>query len=113
MDVLVTNTDYEREAISRAQTIDLGDSNRCKTLAVEDVLLLKLIADRFQDNADVESILATQPKIDWDYMSKWMEEFDLDERLRRIENAAIAAGRVSTKIDRTPSRSKDSSEREL
>ena len=113
LDVIVTTTDYEKEALAKAKTIDLGDSRSCKTLAVEDVLILKLIADRFQDNADVESILATRPELDWDYMSKWIEVFDLEDRLQRIEDAAIEAGRLTEKLPRTQGRTKDSSSWEL
>ena len=63
LDVLVSTTEYENGAISRAQDIDLGVAHACKTLAIEDVLISKLIADRFQDNADVESILVNSTRV--------------------------------------------------
>lgn len=44
-------------------------------LAVEGVVILKLIADRTQDAADVESINVAQPDFDQDYMVRWFEEF--------------------------------------
>ena len=111
LDVLVCTTEYERGAIARARKFELGGDRQCKTLAVEDVLILKLIADRFQDNADVESILATQPELDWEYMSQWLEEFDLEERLQRIEDSALAAGRLPRKIRRETNRGSSTTKR--
>ncbi len=100
VDILVSGTAYETEAITRAQQVALDNDHVYQTLAIEDVLILKLIADRFQDNADVESILATDPDLDWQYMSKWIDEFELSERFQRIENAALARGLLSKKIKR-------------
>ncbi len=70
VDVLVTETDYEAGAIARAHQVSLDEHLAFRTLAVEDVVILKLIADRFQDNADVESIIAAKPDFDWDYMAR-------------------------------------------
>ena len=64
-------------------------------LAVEDVVILKLIADRTQGAADVESIIVAQPDFDRDYMVRWFEEFgalDLAGRFRRRETNAIERG---------------------
>ena len=102
LDVLISQTEYELGALARAHTVSLAADHKCKTLAIEDVLILKLIADRYRGNDDVESILVAQPKLDWNYLSKWLEEFDLDERLRRIEDNAIETGRLANKISRVP-----------
>lgn len=103
LDVLMSVTEYEKGAIARSHQEDLDEDQTYKTLAIEDVLILKLIADRFQDNADVESILATQPALDWDYMTRWIEEFELDERLERIESVAIERGSLTERIKRESS----------
>lgn len=100
LDILVSGTEYETGAIARAQHVRLDSDHTYRTLAVEDVLILKLIANRFQDDADVESILLTNPELDWDYMSRWFEEFGLEQRFERIEDAAIAGGRLTDKISR-------------
>lgn len=100
LDVLVTQTEYELGAIARAKIVSIDETHMCKTLAVEDVVILKLMADRYRDNADVQSILVNQPEFDWDYMAKWIEEFDLGERLKRIEDAAIAEGRLKERVSR-------------
>ena len=101
LDVLISGTEYEVGAIARAKQVVLDDERTYKTLAVEDVLILKLIADRFLDNADVESILVQQPELDWDYMTKWIAEFELEERLKRIEDAALSSRRLTANINRS------------
>ncbi len=111
LDVLVSGTEYETGAIARAHQEDLDEEQTYRTLAIEDVLILKLIADRFQDNADVESILATQPEMDWDYMTNWIEEFDLEERLQRIESIAIERRSLTERIKRESHRSRSTPDR--
>ena len=92
VDVMVSGTDYEAGAVARAHRVGCGERLTFKTLAVEDVVILKLIANRWRDNADVESILVAQPDFNWQYMARWFEEFDLGERFRRIENEAVDQG---------------------
>jgi len=86
LDVMVSGTDYETGAIARADRTNFDERLSFKTLAVEDVVILKLIADRSQDAADVESILATKPDFDREYMTRWFEVFnhlDLGGRYER------------------------------
>ena len=92
VDVMVSGTDYEHGAIARAHQGSYDQHLSFKTLAVEDVVILKLIADRHRDNADVESILVARPQFDRAYMARWFAEFDLDERFERIVKTAMASG---------------------
>ncbi|MCY4128856.1 MAG: hypothetical protein OXG15_06390 [Gammaproteobacteria bacterium] len=66
-DLLVTGTEYDVGAISRAPQVVLDEDHVYKTLAVEDVLIFKIIVDRFQDKEDVESIPVRRPELDWIY----------------------------------------------
>ena len=88
VDLMVSGTDYETGVIARAHQVSHGENLSFKTLAVEDVVILKLIANRWRDHADIESILVAQPDFDREYMARWFEEFDLGERFRRIEATA-------------------------
>ena len=88
VDLMVSGTDYETGAIARAHQVSLDENRSFKTLAVEDVVILKLIANRWRDHADIESILVAQPDFDREYMARWFEEFDLNERFNRIEATA-------------------------
>lgn len=83
MDVIASETDYQRVALGRAKVAMFGDI-ALRALAVEDVLVHKLIADRYKDSADVEDILRTNPVLDEDYLSMWLDEWGLRERYERI-----------------------------
>ena len=95
LDLMVSGTDYETGAIARAHQVDYDERLSFKMLAVEDVVILKLIADRMQDGADIESILVAQPHFDHEYMARWFEEFvhlNLGERFKGIEANAVERG---------------------
>lgn len=96
LDLSVAQTEYEKGAIARSEQVTVEHEYTYKTLAIEDVLILKLVANRLQDDADIESILFTQPTLDWSYMSKWMEVFDLEDRLNRIVDRAVSDGALNT-----------------
>ena len=76
IDLVVSQTEYEIGALARAHLVTV-DNLHFKTLAVEDVVIHKLIANRHRDIADVESILSAKPHFDWVYMSHWFDVFDL------------------------------------
>ena len=86
LDLVIADTEYEVGAINRARQEELEPNLTCKTLAIEDVLITNLMAYRFSNNADVESILFRKPELDWDYLSKWIEEFDLGDRLQQFKS---------------------------
>ena len=83
LDVIASETDYQRTALARAKVTRFGDIP-LRALAVEDVIIHKLIADRYKDEADVHDILRTDPVLDRDYLGKWLDEWGLRERYERI-----------------------------
>ena len=52
--------------------------------APEDVIVLKLIAGRAQDVADIEAILAAKPSLDEAYLEEWVEFWGVRELWRRV-----------------------------
>ena len=48
-------------------------------LTVEDLILLKTLAGRLQDQADLEKIRARQNElgVDWDYVERWKTKMEL------------------------------------
>jgi hypothetical protein len=70
VDVLVAETDYQREALDRA--VD-------GVLSVEDVLIHKLLAWRARDRDDVASILATGRPVDEAYVDRWVAAWGVEE----------------------------------
>ena len=55
-------------------------------LAPEDVVVMKLIAGRAQDVADVEAILAAKAPLDESYVEEWAEVWGVLEAWRRIRS---------------------------
>lgn len=102
LDILVSGTDYEVGAIARAQRAYLDDNHTFRTLAIEDVIILKLFADRYIDRSDILSILMRRPTLDWDYLTKWLKEFELEHRLDEIESSALAKGELTGPIRSQP-----------
>jgi hypothetical protein len=71
-DILIAGTDYQQQAIDRARHEPVDESHTVPVLAIEDVIVHKLIAGRLQDLADVEAILSTHPQMDRDYIDHWV-----------------------------------------
>jgi hypothetical protein len=72
-DLIVAATEYERVAIGRSREEPLGAERPVLVLAPEDVIVLKLVAGRAQDIADIEAILAAKPQLDEAYVESWAE----------------------------------------
>lgn len=90
VDLVVAQTPYQDEALARTREQALRDGSRVRVLAIEDVILHKLIAGRARDVADVESILDATLPLDESYLSRWAAEWEVAEPLRRLrEEAAI------------------------
>ena len=48
------------------------------------MIINKLIADRAKDDADIEDILHAAPSLDWDYLNKWFDAWELRERFDKL-----------------------------
>lgn len=83
-DLLVAGTDYQHEALGRARLERLDDGHQVPVLTIEDVILHKLIASRFQDLADIESILASDPKLDEAYIQRWADFWEVSATWRQL-----------------------------
>lgn len=82
-DLLIAGTDYQLLAIERSIP-EMLDGQEVHVLAIEDVILHKLIASRFQDLADVEAILAMDPDLDQEYLREWIDLWELEDRWSQL-----------------------------
>lgn len=84
---------FEREVIERSQRIDAGGL-QISLATPEDLIIMKALARRPQDIADIAGIIEVQPSLDVDRIRRWVREFsavlempeildDLEELLRR------------------------------
>jgi hypothetical protein len=71
VDVIVAGTAYQDLAMARA--VD-------GRLAIEDVIVHKLIAWRPRDQDDIRSIMVAGHEMDRDYIAHWAAEWDISER---------------------------------
>lgn len=85
VDVLSVGMVYQERAVERAVVHVGDDGTELRVLAIEDVLIHKLIADRSKDAADVESILATDPEMDLEYLNHWLAEWAIEDRYERTK----------------------------
>lgn len=77
VDLILAETDYQREAIARAAAETGPGARSIRVLRVEDVLVHKLIAGRPRDVADIEDILARGPALDADYLEQWVDYWEV------------------------------------
>ncbi len=68
-------TPYEQHAIGKSITVTVANRS-VNFAAVEDVIIHKIIAGRPRDIEDVKNIIVKNPKIDFQYIRKWLSEFD-------------------------------------
>ncbi len=84
---------FENEAIARARTLTIG-SLKLKVATPEDLIIMKAIAHRPRDIADIEAILNIESNLDLDRIRHWVSQFantlempelleDLEKILRR------------------------------
>jgi hypothetical protein len=81
---LFSGAEYQEGAIARTSSETIAGGQAVPVLAIEDVLLHKLIAGRFQDLADVEAILAARPPLDRGYLMPWIACWELQDAWTRI-----------------------------
>lgn len=74
IDLIFSFTPYEQEAIRRARTIRIGDTD-VSYASVEDLIVHKMVAGRPRDVEDVRGILVRNPVIDRPYILKWLRQF--------------------------------------
>lgn len=75
IDFVFSFSPYERQAIERAKNVKIVTTT-VRFASLEDVVIHKIIAGRARDIEDVKSILLKNPKYDYQYVSKWLKEFD-------------------------------------
>ncbi len=81
VDFIFSYTPYERQAIARAVSVHWGRT-RIKFAAIEDVIILKVIAGRARDIDDVRSMLEKNPRYDSRYIFRWLKNFDRSLKTR-------------------------------
>jgi len=89
VDITISKLLFEKEAIARAVWLDIRRI-RLPLPAPEDLIIMKAIAHRPRDLADIESILDVHTKLNLRRIRKWVKEFssaiEIPEILKDLEN---------------------------
>ena len=87
-DLIVAGTEYQLQALSRARREPLAGTFAASVLQAEDVIVHKLIANRYQDLADIEAILAAGTALDEPYIERWATFWEVSEAWRKLRQEA-------------------------
>jgi hypothetical protein len=81
VDFLLADSDYLRTALTHRRTVGFL-ATQVSVLALEDLILLKTLAGRLQDQADLEEIRSRQDEldIDWGYVKEWKSKLGLSRQ---------------------------------
>ncbi len=74
IDVVFGSLPFEKEAVAQAVWVELSGV-RLPLPRPEDLIIMKAVAHRPQDLADIEAVLAAQPKLNLRRIRHWVREF--------------------------------------
>lgn len=74
VDIVFGSLPFEKEAVARTAWVELGDVEVPLPLP-EDLIIMKAVAHRPQDLADIEAILAAHSKLNLRRVRRWLREF--------------------------------------
>ena len=85
VDVLLADSAYQKEALTRAKPVKLDGEREIAVLSCEDVIIHKLLAGRIIDSADVAALLrANRAGLDLAYLNDWVGQLNLLRDLETI-----------------------------
>jgi hypothetical protein len=82
IDLIVAKTEYQELLIERAIR---AEPVALPIATPEDLVILKLIANRSKDQQDIFRIVEAQP-IDWEYVEHWAEVWEVADSLRKLRH---------------------------
>lgn len=89
VDIAIGDLPFEREAISRGSWRDIGGL-KLPLPRAEDLVVMKAVAHRPRDLADIEAVLDAHPRLNLRRIRRWVSEFsvalDMPEILKDLEN---------------------------
>ena len=88
IDLIVAKMPFQRLLVQRALR---SEGQWLPVATPEDLIVLKLIANRSRDRLDAEA-LARQEPIDWRYVEEWADTWDVGDRLRALRHTLANEG---------------------
>lgn len=82
-DIILSEIEYQEWVIQRSQIVPMFNF-QVPICSAEDLIILKLIANRRQDLLDIEKILERQEShLDKNYLKEWIRDWSLQERWQK------------------------------
>jgi hypothetical protein len=75
IDFVFSLSEYERQAITRGNAVRLGGVD-VRFVALEDLVVMKVVAGRPRDLEDVAAVLRKNPGFDRSHIERWLGDFD-------------------------------------
>jgi hypothetical protein len=69
LDMIIADKPFLKQAVKRRIWLEFR-GEKLPIICIEDLILMKKISNRKQDQIDVENLLNSNRKIDWDYIKK-------------------------------------------
>ena len=88
INVTCVKEEYQRTALARSVERTVSGARTVRFVAVEDVIIHKLIVNRTEDELDVVSILKASPSLDAAHLEKWLKAWDVEERYQELRHRA-------------------------
>lgn len=88
VDIFVNDTAFQAEVMQRRQAIEF-EGHRLWFVSPEDLILLKLLANRPRDLGDVGDVLFVQADLDNRYLQHWANQLGIADRLEKALDHTI------------------------
>jgi hypothetical protein len=86
VDIFLAESAYQQELMRRRIQHAVGDT-AAWFVSVEDLILLKLIANRARDRADIDDLLLARSELDEPYLRRWAGLLGVEAKLDEVLNA--------------------------
>jgi len=83
VDVFLAESPFQQQVLERRRREQVGD-RAMWMVSPEDLILLKLLARRPRDLADIGDVLFTQGQLDEDYLRQWAEQLGVLDELEKV-----------------------------
>lgn len=91
IDVFLAESSFQESMLARRSQHDIG-GKLVWLVSPEDLIVLKVLANRDRDRGDVQDVLFMQGELDREYMRHWTEKLgvrqNLEESLRKFDESA-------------------------